>query len=480
MFFVWEAQVAQDQRRLEDAFRAVSHRLEDRDVAPDVPATWFKGSDLTAFYPELGLRGDELVATDCVGVPAVELLRFFDHVVVRLDAVPSEEIFQRLYFSSVVEMRSHVSTGRIFLLRTSEYDDYPAWYAPLFDGESLPQNNRPVIFADMVRGSLLRQRRDERAFFLTDAAAERYGRDWRLNEPDLHVFRSNIRRLAVFGFSHLVDDLLMTPAPYALLIAYVANNILVRPFSDSAGGVTFTSSRDIDLVRSRSATAIDLFGTITPAGISTPQLHPDLLVRRQRSGVSEYFHLNDMPAIRLPGERLELFVPGLDIWNFLRASVQPLASGLEVTAIIGDRHPDETIERVMKMPGRREAQWYIREALAASADGDFERVATAYESVRHINKEMEDFVSTQKDPKVRQRFAYAAALAKRAIKYIPFVGSLLDDAFDLAAAGLKRTPPQRIATAQHYFEKIIDRYTPAAPKQTATIFPMFVGLDRTA
>jgi hypothetical protein len=49
-------------------------------------------------YPESGLTDGDMIIAHCAGINSIELLRFFDKVMVRLDPCDSEEEFGRVYF----------------------------------------------------------------------------------------------------------------------------------------------------------------------------------------------------------------------------------------------------------------------------------------------------------------------------------------------------------------------------------------------
>ena len=77
-------------QRLTPIVNLILRRLQDRAVTAK-PIDWLSEIDLSLIYPEFGITAGDSVGTDCSGVNSIELLRFFDKVIIRLDPVSSKK-----------------------------------------------------------------------------------------------------------------------------------------------------------------------------------------------------------------------------------------------------------------------------------------------------------------------------------------------------------------------------------------------------
>ncbi len=313
---------------------------------------WLWDLDLSILYPEFGLSSaDSLVATDCPGVNSLELLRFFDRIIVRVDPVASLEDFKKVYFMSPSKMASLIEAGYFLPLRTAHFRKYSKLYDPIFNTGHVPQNSRLLFIVNVLRS---RGVVSESPVYEIHERTIRAGKRW--GEVDLKKrFLGNIKRLHSFGFEEIASDLLeIEYFETADTLAFNLANLLCRPFTDAVRRFSCESGTRLATLRERL--------TEHQRPIDSNDVSPDLVFKLD----GPRFEVEDLQRL-ITGEvdqleaRGRLEVAGQKLWDLLNALILPLDARLKVRSTLARGSVEDAAGRAVDYRGRQAIQRLLLE-----------------------------------------------------------------------------------------------------------------------
>lgn len=450
----------------------VSHRLHDLGVNPieESAERWLPRLDLTVLYPEYGLtEADRLVATDCPGVNSVELLRFFDRVIVRLDPLDTEDEFRKVYFMSPRQMAGLIRRGLFLPLRMANPETYPAFFDPVLNETHVPQNSRLLTIVSIMRsgGDFSRSPVHD----IERRTRETAGRRW--GNPDVYSagFTANIKRLHCFGHEEIATRLLEVEHFHtALTLASHLANHLCRPYTDALRRFTCESGTRLTAVRER------LAGHARPIRFDDSD-SPDLVLKTEGGRQMTKEELERLMRGELKEWRTELTgrfeIAGQDLWDLLNALVLPLEGGLKVRTSLLRGSAEDAASRAVEYRDRREIQRLLLETSSLYNQGRFDAARLAFGEVARLNGEAEKRDGGSGGSGLGASVVrYASVGARKALAHIPLIGGLLADAVDFGEAAMSAGRREGLERLSRRLASAIEHFLPGDPSKEEVVCPL--------
>lgn len=431
--------------------------VDPRDTRPD---EWLSRIDLTLLYPEFGVpTATTLMGTDCPRVNPIELLRFFSKVIIRLDPCDSEEEFRRLYFMKPRQLARLVHDGQFVVLRTARATEYQSFVDPIFELKHAPQNSRLLTIVSLLRsgGDLARS-----PVHLMEARLEALARGrWR--EHDVYAsFSGNVKRLCAFGYDAITEALLnLETFATATTLAFHLNNLLCRRYTDAVGHFSCESgSRVADLRERMKSHAL---------GIDLGEGSPDFFLREITGGQASSMELK--PGTTWIGSTYRVELVGKELWELLNALILPMSTGITVRSAGTMGSPERRVGQILSDRHRDAVARYLWEARTRAATGEFEAAEIALAEVARLTQDSED-LTHHRGQAGHHIVRYGSLGLRKAISYIPLVGSLLSDLFDVGGAVVRDRRPDLPQRLSDYLGSLLERFLPKHATQDETVFPM--------